>query len=132
LASILAAKAKRPKDADFGARGGEEAEGHEQPRQEAEALYKTLADQYGDIRYLRKKTYADLARSGIARLRPNAGTIGTLPDNGDEDDAGTTAQVGLEVGMRSPEVTGLDTSGRPMKLSDYRGAVVVLDFWGDW
>ena len=26
----------------------------------------------------------------------------------------------------------LDTNGRPMRLSAYRGNVLVLDFWGDW
>ena len=34
--------------------------------------------------------------------------------------------------MRVPEIAGLDTNGRPMRLSEYRGAVVVLDFWGHW
>ena len=32
----------------------------------------------------------------------------------------------------APEITGDDLNGRPMKLSDFRGKVVVLDFWGDW
>jgi len=38
----------------------------------------------------------------------------------------------LEVGKTAPEITGADYLGNPMKLSDYRGKVVVLDFWGDW
>ena len=32
----------------------------------------------------------------------------------------------------APDIVGVDVEGRPMKLSDYRGKVVVLDFWGDW
>jgi cytochrome oxidase Cu insertion factor (SCO1/SenC/PrrC family) len=32
----------------------------------------------------------------------------------------------------TPEITGADIDGQPFKLSDYRGKVVVLDFWGFW
>ncbi len=38
----------------------------------------------------------------------------------------------LEVGDRAPEITGRNIDGEEMKLSDYLGNVVVLDFWGDW
>ncbi len=38
----------------------------------------------------------------------------------------------LEIGQTAPEITGADLDGKPMKLSDYRGKVVVLDFWGHW
>ena len=38
----------------------------------------------------------------------------------------------LGVGKPSPEITGNDIDGKPFKLSDYRGKVVVVDFWGDW
>lgn len=30
------------------------------------------------------------------------------------------------------ETVGQDVEGRPMKLSNYRGKVVVLSFWGSW
>ena len=42
------------------------------------------------------------------------------------------AKVGLEVGNLAPEIIGEDIDGKKFKLSDYRGKVVVLDFWGDW
>ncbi len=42
------------------------------------------------------------------------------------------AQVGLEIGMLAPEIEGEDIDGVQFKLSDYRGKVVVLDFWGNW
>ena len=29
-------------------------------------------------------------------------------------------------------IEGEDPDGRKFELSDYRGRVVVLDFWGDW
>ena len=38
----------------------------------------------------------------------------------------------LSVGGVAPEIIGEDLSGKPMKLSDFRGKVVLLDFWGDW
>ena len=38
----------------------------------------------------------------------------------------------LSIGKVAPEIVGEDVDGVPMKLSDYRGKVVVLDFWGDW
>lgn len=38
----------------------------------------------------------------------------------------------LQIGMVAPEIEGEDLDGNPMKLSDYRGKVLVLDFWGDW
>jgi hypothetical protein len=38
----------------------------------------------------------------------------------------------LQVGMTAPEILGTDENGKPFKLSEYRGKVVVLDFWGFW
>lgn len=38
----------------------------------------------------------------------------------------------LTVGGVAPEIVGEDIAGKPMKLSDYKGKVVLLDFWGDW
>ncbi|MCA8953079.1 MAG: hypothetical protein KDE27_26440 [Planctomycetes bacterium] len=38
----------------------------------------------------------------------------------------------LEPGCVAPEIAGEDLDGIAFKLSDYRGKVVLLDFWGDW
>ncbi|MCA8952305.1 MAG: TlpA family protein disulfide reductase [Planctomycetes bacterium] len=38
----------------------------------------------------------------------------------------------LQVGMVAPEIVGRDTEGRPLRLSEFRGRVVVLEFWGFW
>ena len=38
----------------------------------------------------------------------------------------------VEVGKTAPEIDGEDLDSKPFKLSDYRGKVVVLDFWGHW
>jgi hypothetical protein len=38
----------------------------------------------------------------------------------------------LQIGKTAPEIERVDTDGMVFKLSDYRGKVVMLDFWGDW
>ncbi len=38
----------------------------------------------------------------------------------------------LAIGKVAPDIEGTDLNGMPFKLSDYRGQVVLLDFWGDW
>lgn len=38
----------------------------------------------------------------------------------------------IRVGKEAPEITGPDLDGKEFKLSDYRGKVVLLDFWGNW
>jgi hypothetical protein len=38
----------------------------------------------------------------------------------------------LSVGGTAPDIEGEDVNGKPLRLSDYRGKVVVLDFWGHW
>lgn len=39
---------------------------------------------------------------------------------------------GPQVGKKAPEISGPDTDGVNFKLSDYKGKVVLLDFWGNW
>lgn len=36
------------------------------------------------------------------------------------------------IGQPAPEVVGVDLDGKPMKLSEYRGKVVLLSFWATW
>ena len=38
----------------------------------------------------------------------------------------------LRVGKEVPEIKAGDLDGKEFKLSDYRGKVVLLDFWGHW
>ena len=45
---------------------------------------------------------------------------------------GMTATATLEPGKPAPEIDGEDMDEKRFKLSDYRGKVVMLDFWGDW
>jgi hypothetical protein len=36
------------------------------------------------------------------------------------------------IGVVAPDIEGTDLDGVAFKLSDHRGKVVFLDFWGDW
>ena len=38
----------------------------------------------------------------------------------------------LTVGSKAMDIVGTDLEGEEFKLSDYRGKIVFLDFWGDW
>jgi hypothetical protein len=40
--------------------------------------------------------------------------------------------LGPRIGEVAPEIDGEDIEGVRFRLSDYRGRVVVLDFWGNW
>jgi len=39
---------------------------------------------------------------------------------------------GPPIGEMAPEIEGVDLDGVEFKLSDYRGQVIMLDFYGDW
>ena len=41
-------------------------------------------------------------------------------------------KVGTLQGNQAPEIEGVNVAGKPMKLSDFRGKVTVLTFWGTW
>ncbi|MFO1009146.1 MAG: redoxin domain-containing protein [Planctomycetota bacterium] len=45
---------------------------------------------------------------------------------------GAVAAGSLAIGKVAPDFTTKDADGVEFKLSDYRGKVVVLDFWGFW
>ncbi len=71
---------------------------------------------------------------------PNVDPGGALANNDPGRDVPPTADrvldgppvAGFEVGDLAPEIEGDDLEGEPFRLSDYRGKVVVVDFWGDW
>ena len=55
-------------------------------------------------------------RPGTARAPQNASAV----------------RGGPTIGEEAPEIEGVDLEGVAFKLSDYRGKVVMLDFYGDW
>jgi hypothetical protein len=46
--------------------------------------------------------------------------------------AGSKWASSLPVLGTAPEIQGTDQDGQVFKLSDYRGKVVLLDFWAGW
>lgn len=36
------------------------------------------------------------------------------------------------VGKPVPDIDGIDTEGKPFKLSDYKGKVILIDYWAFW
>jgi hypothetical protein len=40
--------------------------------------------------------------------------------------------LGPRIGEAAPEIDGEDIEGNRFKLSDYRGKVIVVDFWANW
>jgi len=66
-----------------------------------------------------------VAKAGVAR--PGGGiNVGAAPRP-------TGPRVeGLKVGNLAPDIENEDLDGETFKLSDYRGKVVMLDFWGNW
>jgi thiol-disulfide isomerase/thioredoxin len=38
----------------------------------------------------------------------------------------------LRIGQVAPDIEGIDLDGQKLKLSDYRGKIVFLSFWGAW
>jgi thiol-disulfide isomerase/thioredoxin len=70
---------------------------------------------------LLKKDYSDVKEQGL------------LPATlGEAAEQGLFALRNLAVGRTAPEIDGKDLEGKPFKLSDYRGKVVVLVFCGFW
>ena len=74
---------------------------------EIEAVFEQAAEQYGDVK-LDNETIADRAKAELFEIRH------------------------LMVGKEAQEIEGEDQDGKRFKLSDYRGKVVLLDFWGNW
>ncbi len=78
---------------------------------------------------------AGVTAEELANSREIENTTEPDTDHGEEtrgDVGATNATVGFEVGNLAPEIRGQDVDGVAFKLSDYRGKVVLLDFWGDW
>jgi thiol-disulfide isomerase/thioredoxin len=75
---------------------------------ESEALFRQVHDKYADVQDGQRGTLGQRVETGLTELRR------------------------LAVGQVAPEIDGEDADGKRFKLSDYRGKVVVLDFWGHW
>jgi len=81
------------------------------PKEERERVIALLKDgvaKYGDQTDHRGRVFAEVASGDIFQLER------------------------LQLGMIAPDIVGQDLDGVEFKLSDYRGKVVVIDFWGNW
>jgi RNA polymerase sigma factor (sigma-70 family) len=111
---------------------------------EAERLYKEVVALYADVRHRTVKTreLEALFREPEPRWngklltaderRQLADLVARKKTLGDEASARLDEMQNLIVGKPAPEIDGVDFDGKPLKLSDYRGKVVVLVFWGTW
>jgi hypothetical protein len=81
-------------------------EDREPYEREAGKLLQQVIDKYADLKYL--PTLGKAAERELFALRH------------------------LGVGKTAPDIEGVDLDGKKFKLSDYRGKVVLLDFWGSW
>ena len=77
----------------------------------AEKALATARDEYADVAYGRDEKVGKAAAAALAGVK-------NLPH--------------LVVGKTAPDLAGEDLDGKPMKLGDYRGKVVLLDFWATW
>ncbi len=77
-------------------------------RDECEKLFARAADRYADVKMGFAGTVGDAAKKELYEIRY------------------------LAVGKPAPEVEGQDQDGKKFKLSDYKGKVVLLDFWNQF
>ncbi len=74
---------------------------------------------------------ADLANTGM-NPTPTP-LIPLLPVNSIEGAAAASgAAIGVKVGNRAPDFTVTTDTGKTVSLSDLRGKIVLLNFWGTW
>jgi hypothetical protein len=75
---------------------------------EAEAFFRQAANKYGNVKLPDGGTVAEKAKAELFEIRH------------------------LCVGKEAPDIEGEDQDGKQFKLSDYRGKVVLLDFWNQF
>jgi len=73
--------------------------------QESTGLLERAGEKYADIKLPYGGTVGDKAKAGLFEIRH------------------------LSIGKEAPDIEGEDENSKPFKLSDYRGKVVLLDFW---
>jgi hypothetical protein len=82
-----------------------ERQDREKQVKEIEAVFERAAEKYGEVVLPGGETVAERAKGELFEIR------------------------NLSVGKEAPDIEGEDQDGKRFKLSDYRGKVVLLDFW---
>ena len=75
---------------------------------EVETLFERAGKEYGDVKIPYEGTVAQKVKAELFEFR------------------------NLLVGKKAPDVEGVDQDGQRFKLSDYKGQVVLLDFWNQF
>lgn len=75
---------------------------------EAEAFFERAAEKYGDVKLPDGRTVGETASVELFEIRH------------------------LSSGREAPDIEGVDQDGMRLRLSDYRGKVVLLDFWQEY
>jgi thiol-disulfide isomerase/thioredoxin len=83
---------------------------------EAERLFEAVAARFAELRDHRNRPLGELARGELYEMH-HLGIEKVL--------------TGIERKL-APDINGEDADGRPFRLSEYRGKVVVLTFSGNW
>jgi RNA polymerase sigma factor (sigma-70 family) len=129
---------------DEGYRAGLRLLDPEALKSEAERLYNEVIDEYGDIPYITtqfrglekllkepdpKWNNKPLTADELQKLKNMVAKTRSLAQvaEGHLDE-----MHNLTEGKPAPEIDGKDIDGKPLKLVDYRGKVIVLVFWGSW
>ena len=81
---------------------------------------------------MRAKDVDETAKTAMQKQIDTARQLAEGTLLADRIDAPKFIEQRLQIGMVAPDIEGEDVDGVPFKLSDYRGKVVVLDFWGFW
>jgi hypothetical protein len=94
-----------------------------------------LAQANAGLGYLLASSFADAPPKDVKRAEQLFRTV--LKDYPKSDAAKMAGPFifeieRLQVGMKAPDIEGIDIDGKPIKLSQFLGQVVVLDFWGFW
>jgi thiol-disulfide isomerase/thioredoxin len=107
----------------------------EQARQ-LRSYYLTQGADEASFQYVRSMNPDALAKRSEAMFSQAAKDYADVSDFLRIVDMGAQAKLfqnpNLGIGKPAPEIAGHDIDGNPFKLSDYKGRVVVLLFWGDW
>lgn len=75
---------------------------------EAQELYTRLLHQFADVRFRDQTNVREKAEKGLVFVKT------------------------LSIGQVAPDIAGLDVHGKPFRLSEYRGKVVLMTFCGEW
>tara|TARA_R110002072_G_scaffold299287_3_gene474556 strand:+ start:15681 stop:16469 length:789 start_codon:yes stop_codon:yes gene_type:complete len=87
---------------------------------------------YWQAKSLDRKRASDADKAMAAKLRAEAEKLAAGTALADMLVAPRFKDEHLQIGMVAPDIVGEDIDGVKFKLSDYRGKVVVIDFWGFW